>query len=339
MRSECFQTVWDLMKAIDYDDFTIDDILGDESFGNVKGKRSVIYDYLTSPEGKKEIDKIKARRIDYDLEGGDLFDYKPKTMWDRTKELQDIFGGSPPDVKDWQVLSAPGKMINRTFSLPTHICERGGILRNIPKSVCRDCYAHRRRSNYATNPTQQKLMRNLDRLTTTDPTLWASAMAYLIRPETMNFPVWRWHDSGENINAPHVSMIADIADKTPDILHWLPTREWEMVKDVFDARSGSLPKNLAPRISLPMINQTLDNEINEQRGVDLLDQDLIDFIMENPQIDYSEVITKPEYATPKSEKFRYCPASNKLMVGNKCLDHKCMACFNPKIKGTGFYLH
>ena len=345
-----FQEAWMLMKAIDLNDFNMDDILGDVSFGNQKKPyHDVIYRYLTeNPHGMRELDKIKARRIDYDLEGVDLPDYQPQTMWSREDEAKQMFGGSPLDVKDWQFLSSPGKMINRTFSLPTHICMTGGVLREKLGTVCTDCYAHNPNSKYAFNPAQQKLMRNLDAITTNDAVEWATQFADVVPKETANYPVFRFHDSGEWLSPEHISMYVDIAKKNPKTLFWIPTREWEMLKKVFDARGYDIPNNFVPRVSLPYVNQTLDNEENERRGVPLLDEKLVDLLEEfkperqkqdpnRPIIDYSTVIDRPEYKSSKSSLL--CPSSNPVTQSGKCLDNQCMACHLPKVRTIDYFKH
>lgn len=164
--------------------------------------------------------------------------------------------------------------------------------------------------------------------------------------ETTNFPVFRPHDSGELDSAEHFAMYADIAAKNPDVIIWIPTREWEMVRDVFNARGEDMPTNLVPRISLPYIDQTIDNDENERRGVPLLDQGIIDLLEEwgprgrkgKPVIDYSTVISRPEYKSSKSA--FVCPAGNKKIKGkNTCASNQCTACFNPRVRAIDYPKH
>lgn len=327
-----FESAWLLMKAIDLDDFTLDEVVNEDY---VFPRGTHIWNYLQSPRGQKEMNAMRARRIDYDLEGMDLPDFQPSNPFKIREELRELLGGSAVQGRKWDVFSSPNKMINRTFSLPTHMCNVGGQLREVPGSVCHNCYAHRH--TYSYNSTAQKLNRNFDRLTSQDPVEWASAMAGLIPQETMNWPMFRFHDSGDIHSPQHASMIADIAAKNPKDLFWTPTREWEAIADLIEARSGVLPSNFVPRISLPMINQTLDNEENERRGVDLLDQRIIDLIQDNPQVDYSTVITRPEYKSARSSVL--CPASNPIISGKTCIDNECSACYNPKVKSTDYFKH
>ena len=41
-------------------------------------------------------------------------------------------------------LSKPGKMPGFAYSTPAHECKTGTILRNVDKSVCKNCYAYLR---------------------------------------------------------------------------------------------------------------------------------------------------------------------------------------------------
>ncbi len=327
-----FQEAWMLMKAIDPNDFDIGDILSDEVFPKGRGH---IMRYLETPKGKREMNRIRARRIDYPLEGMDLPDFQFKDKWRPEEEFQRIFGGSPAQVKNWDFLSKPGKMINRTFSLPTHMCRIGGQLREVPGSVCHNCYAHGKNYNY--NAVQQRLLRNYNALTGGDPMEWASAFASKIIPkETPHFPMFRFHDSGDLHSASHASMIADIASQNPDVLHWIPTREWKMIEQLVNARN-ELPANFVPRISLPMVNQTIDNEENERRGVPLLDEKIISLIEDNPQVDYSTVIDRPEYKSSKASVL--CGVESGVEGRKKCQDLRCDACYQPNVKAIDYSKH
>jgi hypothetical protein len=336
---QAFETVWDLIKAsfdIDLDDFNLDDVVRvDSPFP----KGTQIMEYMKTPKGIKEAGKMgaRARRIDYPLEGMELPDFRPKDPYNMQSELRDIFGGSAVKGNKWTQFSSPSKMINRTFSLPTHTCGIGGYLRGKEGSVCEACYAHNR-GHYRYNGVQQKLLRNLDRLTTSDPVQWASAFSGAIPNETRNFPVFRYHDSGDLLSAQHASMIADITAKNPDVMSWVPTREWKMIDELVRARGGDMPSNFVPRISLPMVNQTLDNDENERRGVEPLDQRIIDLIQDNEGVKHSEVITEPKYATRHSQmKSTVCPVTRSKK--DSCQNRRCSACYMPNVDLTSYIKH
>ena len=70
---------------------------------------------------------------------------------------------------------------------------------------------------------------------------------FLLRHKSKYF---RWHDSGDIQSLKHLAKIFAVARLTPDVNHWLPTREaW--VKPYV----GRAPKNLVIRFSMPMVDQ------------------------------------------------------------------------------------
>ena len=76
-----------------------------------------------------------------------------------------------------------------------------------------------------------------------DP-LWVDAMVAHIG----NDSYFRWHDSGDLQGLGHLEKIAAVAVATPNCKHWLPTREYSMVKS-YIAKHGALPGNLIVRLS------------------------------------------------------------------------------------------
>jgi hypothetical protein len=73
---------------------------------------------------------------------------------------------------------------------------------------------------------------------------WVTGMVSLIGSDSY----FRWHDSGDLQGIHHLTLIVLVARATPNCKHWLPTREYAMVKEwirVF----GSLPENLTIRLS------------------------------------------------------------------------------------------
>ena len=78
--------------------------------------------------------------------------------------------------------------------------------------------------------------------------LWAPAMALQINSKKVKY--FRWHDSGDVQNLDHLQKIYEVCRLSPDVKHWMPTREaW--VKDHLD----SCPDNLIIRLSAPMVDQ------------------------------------------------------------------------------------
>ena len=141
-------------------------------------------------------------------------------------------------------LSKPGKMPGFAYSTPAHECKTGTKLRAIPNSVCANCYAYERGRYRFQNvkDAQYKRFRAL-----THP-LWVEAMAAQINSKKVKY--FRWHDSGDVQNLDHLNKIYEVCRLSPDVKHWMPTREaW--VKDHLDSK----PANLVIRFSPPMIGQ------------------------------------------------------------------------------------
>jgi hypothetical protein len=64
---------------------------------------------------------------------------------------------------------------------------------------------------------------------------------------------FRWHDAGDIQSIKHFKNIVEVANKTPAITHWIPTREHKIVNDFVKA-GGIIPDNLIVRISATNID-------------------------------------------------------------------------------------
>ena len=84
------------------------------------------------------------------------------------------------------------------------------------------------------------------RLDSLKNSLWVAAMVAQIKRQKY----FRWHDAGDVQDLDHLKNIYEVCKLTPQIKHWMPTREaW--VKDHLDSK----PANLVIRFSPPMIGQ------------------------------------------------------------------------------------
>jgi len=147
-------------------------------------------------------------------------------------------------------LSKPSKMPCHGYSLPAHTCRRGSLLRQIPGSVCADCYALKNR--YLFDNVQAAMYRRLDAVVS-DTTEWQVLITELIsRKEHSGY--FRWHDSGDIQSVEHLNAINDIALSLPHINFWLPTRELDMVKQ-WDSTKQHEADNLVIRLSANMVGQ------------------------------------------------------------------------------------
>ena len=156
------------------------------------------------------------------------------TAW-KTRELDAYIGG----------LSKPSKMPGHGYGLPAKECKTGGKLRQVQGSTCSGCYAMKGR--YVFPNVQAALYR---RLASIDQPLWAEAMAERIRRTRDDY--FRWHDSGDLQSAEHFAAICRVAELTPNVRHWIPTREYRIVCEYLDA-GGIIPENLNVRLSAHMI--------------------------------------------------------------------------------------
>jgi hypothetical protein len=147
------------------------------------------------------------------------------------------------------------KMPGSTFAISAKHCGVGGKLVNVKGSVCDRCYAIK----------LQKLRPSVDkgwtdnylaatRMIATSPDKWAAGAAFQINrmAKKSGEMFHRWFDSGDLASVDMLGAICKAAELTPDISHWLPTREAKIVKD-FRAAGGVVPANLIIRISSTMI--------------------------------------------------------------------------------------
>jgi hypothetical protein len=101
-------------------------------------------------------------------------------------------------------LSAPSKMPCSGYSIPAKECKVGSLLREIKGSTCSGCYALEGRYRF----------KNVED-------------AMYKRLEAIQSDI---HDSGDIQDEAHLNAINEIAKRTPNVRHWLPTREVAIVK-------------------------------------------------------------------------------------------------------------
>jgi hypothetical protein len=156
-------------------------------------------------------------------------------------------------------LSAPSKMPGFAFSIPAQACNVGSKLRGVAGSICSKCYALKGR--YTFPNVKNALMRRLENLA---HPLWVEAMAFLIDSKSVN--VFRWHDSGDIQSLAHLENIAKVCEATPEVRHWIPTREFSVVS-AFKEKHGEFPSNLTVRLSALMVDGPLPTGAAERLGV------------------------------------------------------------------------
>lgn len=156
-------------------------------------------------------------------------------------------------------LSKPSKMPGYAYSIPAQACGVGSKLRTVAGSICSKCYALKGR--YVFSNVKKALARRLESLT---HPLWVDSMAFLINHASVN--VFRWHDSGDIQSLQHLENIVEVCKKTPDVRHWIPTREYAIVTE-YKAKHGAFPDNLNVRLSAYMMDGPLPTGAAERLGV------------------------------------------------------------------------
>ena len=153
------------------------------------------------------------------------------------KEAKKITGG----------LSSPSKMPGYAYNLPAWECITGVKLQPVAGSECAGCYAMKGRYRFPN--VRDALSRRLEALTHPQ---WIEAMTVLISHYSRAVPFFRWHDSGDLQGADHLKKIFEVCNATPQVQHWMPTREAKLLTYL---QPEVVPKNLIIRMSSHMIDQ------------------------------------------------------------------------------------
>ena len=140
-------------------------------------------------------------------------------------------------------LSKPSKMPGWAYGIPARECKTGSKLVKVKGSTCEGCYALK--GCYVFPVVQAAQYKRLDSIKHPG---WVKAMTALINSKKSKF--FRWHDSGDVQSVKHLAKIFEVCRRSPDVQHWMPTREaW--VKPYL----SRAPKNLVIRFSMPMVDQ------------------------------------------------------------------------------------
>ena len=153
------------------------------------------------------------------------------------KKAKEITGG----------LSSPSKMPGYAYNLPAWRCITGVKRQAGPGSVCAGCYAMKGR--YRFRNVKEALERRQQSLVHPQ---WVDAMVVLVTHYSKKVPFFRWHDSGDLQGVDHLMNIFEVCNRTPQVQHWMPTREVKLLKGI---QPEVVPKNLIIRVSSHMIDQ------------------------------------------------------------------------------------
>ena len=202
-------------------------------------------------------------------------------------------------------LSAPGKMPGPGWSIPATACKVGSLLRKKPGSVCRFCYALKGR--YVFPNVRDALQRRLDAFES-DPAGWIAAMVESI--DKSRTDCFRWFDSGDLQSLEMLDAIVSVAEQTPTVAHWLPTRERAIVREYLES-ARKLPANLTVRLSAAMVGAPAPT---------------------GPAGTVASVVRAAGESPRPGE--RRCPAPEQ---GNKC--GSCRACFSSEVPVVSYGVH
>lgn len=163
--------------------------------------------------------------------------------------------------------------LSKTSKMPCHswsteaisTCNRGCKLAEIEGSVCHGCYATSHL--YRWPAVVKRRVDNLEQYKS-NTSKWVTAISNKIR--RTKSPYFRWFDSGDLISTEQLMHIAIVCTLTSDKTHWLPTREYGIVKDYL-SKGFKFPANLNIRISADMVNEDLTSllKITEDMPVTL----------------------------------------------------------------------
>lgn len=195
-------------------------------------------------------------------------------------------------------LSVPSKMPCHSWSVSAFRCNVGMKLAKVVNSVCSSCYATRGNYRYANVKSAHER-----RWQAVKGKAFVPGMAFLLK--CLGNSYFRWLDAGD-VTPLMLEKIVEIARLTPDVKHWLPTKEYKVVTDFLKA-GGVLPPNLCVRLSSYM---------NDESGPIVLATRLGLTISEVRREGYT------------------CPASKQ---DNRCLD--CRACWDKKVFCIGYKKH
>jgi hypothetical protein len=226
------------------------------------------------------------------------------------------------------VLGRTSKMPGASYGLSAFLCRRGSEMAKVPGSICANCYA--RSDWYATwralHVGQGRRHAGLEH------PQWVDAMVVLIEHyTTAEVPFFRWHDAGDLQGVWHLANICEVCRRTPRVRHWMPTREYEDVRDYL-AGGGVIPPNLTIRLSALMIDAEPPRAVP---GIPVAPTDIV-IPPELYHLPTSTVHSTAGYTMPLEGRGTLeCRAVEQR--GNKC--GACRACWDQRVGNVSYPEH
>lgn len=166
-------------------------------------------------------------------------------------DAMDIIGG----------LSTPSKMPWFSWSISASKCITGSKLRKVEGSVCSDCYACKGQYNFkVVKDAHERRLQGLSHPDFVEAfVLVLTKLHERTRSKRIDNGIevkenrFRWHDAGDLQDVEHLRKINQIAEQTPQLIHWLPTREYGIVNQFM--KIEKFAPNLIVRPSATMIGE------------------------------------------------------------------------------------
>ena len=131
------------------------------------------------------------------------------------------------------------------MSIPAQACKVGSILAKIAGTVCSDCYALKGMYMF---PDAKKLRAHNLGLIQDNLAQWVVYSIVLIGKSSLKNGYFRWFDSGDLQDVNHLKAIIEIALALPTIKFWMPTKEHNLLKDVFIRQAPSTKQFLTSTV-------------------------------------------------------------------------------------------
>lgn len=174
------------------------------------------------------------------------------------------------------VTAGNSKVHGSTFSVDPTQCKVGSKLAKIKGSTCSKCYAIKLSRVY---PTALKswsdnlaIFNTHKKVDTLDH--WAKGIAKQITQHSQRKAkkgidgarYHRWFAAGDLSCIDMLRAIVKVAEQTPDINHWLPTREAGIIRQ-YKNMLGTIPNNLIIRVSSAMVNASPNKQFKNTSTV------------------------------------------------------------------------
>ncbi len=233
-------------------------------------------------------------------------------MINTIKQANEVTGG----------LSRPSKMPCPAYSIPAETCRTGAKLVDVKDSVCSGCYAMKGNYKRFAKIIKPKLYERYQKLFNEQ---WVGGMVHLINKQCRE-GFFRWHDSGDIQSLEHIRRIVMVCKKTPEVMHWVPTREFRLVKQ-YIKKYGAFPGNLTVRLSAHMI----EGKAPEIENLPTSTVSANNYNCKAYLTDKNDNVYKPDHFAKLNK------AAKRALDFGHC--GKCRKCWSKSVKNITYKLH